>query len=71
MTLNEMASMQTDTLHPSAVASILGVNPQSLRKQAVECPERLGFPVIVIGSRVLIPRRAFLAFMGVPDKEVR
>ena len=46
------------------VASVLGCDPHSIRIQAREYPEQLGFPVVVIGHRTLIPRKAFLRFMG-------
>ena len=63
MTLEEIEALETEVLTPQQVAVILETNPQSIRVQAAECPERLGFPVIVIGSRVKIPRKAFIAFM--------
>ena len=64
MTIQELAELETEVLTPNQVAPILGVNPHSIRIQAAENPEALGFPVIVIGSRVKIPKRPFLAFMG-------
>ena len=45
------------------VAPVLKCNPATLHMQAMEEPWRLGFPVIVMGSRVKIPRRPFLAYM--------
>ena len=64
MTIKEIAALETEVLTPNQVAPVLGVNPQSIRIQAVENPERLGFPVIVIGSRVKIPKWPFLEYMG-------
>ena len=63
MTLNEIRSMRKETLSPAIVAGVLGCNPQTIRLTARMAPERLGFPTIVMGSRVLIPRQAFLQFM--------
>lgn len=56
-----------DYFTPCEVASVLGMNPQAVRILARENPERLGFPVVVSGSRVKIPRQPFLKFMGVAD----
>ncbi len=69
MTLAQIEQLPDETLTPVQVAAVLGIHPQSLRTQARECPETLGFPVVVVGSRVIIPRRAFLEFMS--GKEVR
>lgn len=51
-------------LTPDEVGFILGVNPQSIRNQARVIPNTLGFPVAVVGNRVLIPRKPFLKFIG-------
>lgn len=63
MTLTDLEALETEVLTPKQVAVILGVNPQSIRLQAAECPERLGFNVIGIGKTTLIPRQAFINFM--------
>jgi len=49
---------------PVEAAEYLGCNPQYLRIQAREHPERLGFPVVCIGQRVRIPRAPFMKFIG-------
>lgn len=41
-------------------AKVLGCNPNSIRQAARLRPELLGFPVIVIGNRVKIPKGPFL-----------
>lgn len=64
MTLKELAELESEILTPTQVAPILGVNPQTIRINARERPELLGFPVIVMGSRVKIPKVPFLHFMG-------
>jgi hypothetical protein len=42
------------------VAKFMGRNPQSLREQARVDPDRLGFPVSVIGVTLSIPKPGFL-----------
>ena len=51
------------------VARLLGVNPQSIRAQAHKDPKKLGFPVSVIGTRVLIPKEPFYRFIGIKNEE--
>lgn len=50
------------------VARLLGVNPQSIREQAHIDQSKLGFPVSVIGTRVLIPKEPFYKFIGLEAK---
>ena len=64
MTLEEIEALETEVLTPEIVSKVLERNPQSIRVQAAECPERLGFNVICIGKTTIIPKRAFLAFMN-------
>ena len=64
MTLNEIKASEAIMLKPADVADVLGCDPHSIRVQAHEYPESLGFPVVVIGNRTLIPRKAFLKFLG-------
>lgn len=63
MKLNEIKELDRDILTPSIVAGALEVSPQWIRLTAREAPEELGFPVIVAGNRVKIPRLAFIRFM--------
>ena len=64
MTLEELEACPKAVVTAADIADILGASPNTIRFQAQECPEKLGFPVIVMGSRVKIPRKAFLAFMN-------
>lgn len=64
MTLEELKASTSDFVRPVDIAPILGVDAQRIRTQAQEAPEKLGFNVCVIGTRVKIPRRAFLAWLG-------
>ena len=65
MTLDEILVSNEVYLKPNEVAEILQCDPQCIRVQAQRDPAKLGFPVIVQGSRVRIPRIPFLRFIGV------
>ena len=64
MTINEIKLSTKEILTPADIAEVLGCDPQSIRVRARQRPELLGFPVIVLGSRVKIPRRPFLRYLG-------
>lgn len=65
--LDELEKLDKEFLIPKDVAAILGVDPYNINIQAKQDIKNgvnsLGFPVIVIGSRVKIPKRAFIKFM--------
>ena len=63
MTLEDIKAIDREYLIPSEVAPILGADPQDIRESAKQCPERLGFPVSVIKTRVKIPKAGFVKFM--------
>ena len=63
LSLNEVRQMERDMLTPDIVSRVVGCSPMTLRLTARQFPERLGFPVIVMGSRVRVPREAFIKFM--------
>lgn len=63
MTLEELEAIPGEVLTCKQIAPILGAKPDNLHQQAVEAPHMLGFPVIVMKSRVKVPKRAFCAFM--------
>lgn len=46
-------------------SEVMGCAENVLRVTIQQAPERLGFPAILIGNRVKIPRVPFLRFMGV------
>nr|DAQ29863.1 MAG TPA: excisionase [Caudoviricetes sp.] len=54
--------MDKEMLTPAEASEVIGCNPHWIRLAAREKPELLGFPVIVIGNRTRIPRRAFVRF---------
>ena len=62
-TLEEVRASSRDVLTPADVAPVLGCDPHYIRVAARQCPERLGFPVVLIGNRTKIPRIAFIKFM--------
>lgn len=67
MTLDEIKSSDKNLLTPADIAEALGVDAQGIRIMAREQPERLGFPVTVVGRGghgIRIPRVPFLRFMG-------
>lgn len=64
MTLEELQISTEIFVTPADVAPILKCDPQCIRKQAQTNPSQLGFPVIVQGSRIRIPRIPFLRYIG-------
>lgn len=63
MTLREIEEINTDFLLASDVAPVLKVAPQSIRMQAKVDPAKLGFPVVVAGRQVRIPKDAFIKWI--------
>jgi len=63
MTLEDVAAIDKLMLTCADVAPLLGFDANSLRLQAREDPALLGFPVVVAGTRVQIPKEGFLHFM--------
>lgn len=63
MTLTELEGLDTLLITPLQAAEVLGMDPSSIRWQARNEPELLGFPVIAARSRVKIPRIPFIKFM--------
>jgi hypothetical protein len=63
LTLDQLEALPAEVLTCAQVAPVLCASPATLHLQALERPELLGFPVIVAGSRVKIPKRPFLRFM--------
>ena len=69
--LRDLMKIQRDYFKPEEVAKVLGCHPQTIRIAVKKHPEKLGFRVIVIGTRIRIVRASFLRYMGVdePDTE--
>lgn len=64
MTLKEIKDSEQLFLNAADVAPVLGCDPNYIRIAARQNPEQLGFPVVVLGRRVRIPRKRFLEFFG-------
>lgn len=60
MTLQEIKESTKDILTPVDIASVLGCDPNVIRHQANEDIRQLGFSAAKIGSRIKIPREAFI-----------
>lgn len=63
MTLEEIRTSRALWLTADEIAPILGCKAHSIRVQAHADPHKLGFPVVVTGRRVRIPRARFLEYI--------
>ena len=63
MTLQDIENMNKEYLLATDVAPVLGCDPSDLRAQSQLDPSKLGFPVVVIGTRVKIPKDGFVFYM--------
>lgn len=63
MTIQQIEESKKIYLIPDEIAEIMEADPASIRRQAQDDPSKLGFPVVVIGTRVKIPRAGFLFFL--------
>lgn len=62
MTLEEMRKSGKVNLSPADVAQVLGCKPYSINVQAKLDITALRFPAYMLGTRVKIPRLAFIAW---------
>ena len=70
MTFEEILRSDKVLLTAAEVGQALGISPQRIADQAREDPLRLGFPVIVAGNTVRIPRKPFIDWLtGRADSE--
>lgn len=58
--IDELKALDKPVLVPKDIAPLLGCTPYGITLQAREEPEKLGFPVCVIGTRTKIPKDAFI-----------
>ena len=63
MTVEEMQNSPNRWLTPADVAEVLECDPNVIRRQAQDDPSKLGFPVVVLCSRIKINRKGFLKFI--------
>ena len=61
--LESLENIPGEVLTAAQIAPVLKMDPNTIRWQAIEDPGALGFPVIVTGHRVTIPKRPFINFM--------
>lgn len=64
MTLIDLERMSSPTITAAVAAAVLGQDAQSIRDQAHYDPKMLGYPVIVTGRRVKIPRVPFIRYLA-------
>lgn len=60
VTLADIERMEEDFLKPDVIAACIGCSPQSIRGQAEESTEPMGFPISKIGHAYWIPKEGFL-----------
>jgi len=60
MTIEDIKKMDKEVLTPGDVAQVLHCDPNVLREQARQDIKKLGFPVAKVGTRVKIPKQAFI-----------
>lgn len=71
MTIEELKNSTKEILTPTDIAPLLGCDANTIRHQAKENIQALGFPAAKLGSRIKIPRKAFIAwFVGQVDDEL-
>ncbi|PKM71492.1 MAG: hypothetical protein CVU91_13485 [Firmicutes bacterium HGW-Firmicutes-16] len=63
MTIADIEEIDKIMLTATDVAPLLGFDANSIRMQAREDPTLLGFPVVVAGTRVQIPKEGFLHYL--------
>jgi len=60
MTIDDIKKMDKEVLTPRDIAPVLHCDPNVIRSQVISDPKQLGFPVSKIGTRVKIPKDAFV-----------
>lgn len=63
MSFDELIESTRPIVTMADIAPILDADAQFLRQQATKDPAKLGFPVIVVGSHVKVPRLGFIHYM--------
>ena len=64
MTVAEIKASDSMWLTAQDIAPVLECDPNLIRRQAQDDPSKLGFPVVVLCTRVKINRKGFLEFIG-------
>ena len=63
MTIEDIKKINKEILTPGDIAPILGCDPNVIRFQAKQDIKQLGFPAAKIGSRIKIPKKAFIKWI--------
>lgn len=63
MTLSEIKALDKEFLTPAEIAPILGCDAQDIRVTARQRPDLIGFNFTFVGTRMKIPRRAFIKWV--------
>ena len=63
MTYDELIKSDKEMLTVGDIVPILGLAHRTITMQAREAPWMLGFPVIVAGNSIRIPRKGFLSYI--------
>ena len=64
MTIEEIKASPKIFLIPADIAPVLRSDPHTIRCTAKQRPDLLGFEFAFVGSRMKIPRIAFLRWLG-------
>ena len=64
MNVQEIRDSTKMWLTAEEIAPILETDANTIRRQAQDDPKKLGFPVVVLCSRVKVNRKGFLQFLG-------
>lgn len=62
ITLEDIEKIPKAFLIPSDVAPFIGCDKYAINVQARDDPDKLGFPVVVLRTRVKIPKAGFIFF---------
>lgn len=63
MTLKEIEAIPGETLTCKQVSACIGCGEVWLHKQIMQDQSKVQFPTIVYGTRVRIPKQAFIKYM--------
>ena len=72
MTLEQLEALDKEMLVPTDIAPILGCNPYTINVMTKNGKNPFPFPIIRMGTRVRIPKRAFIkAMRGETQEEMK
>lgn len=72
MTLEELRNDNHEFIFVSHICpDIIPCNPNSFRREVRKNPDKIPFPVLIIGVKLYIGRRGFLAFLDAAGVDER